>query len=128
MPPRPCLVTVTDGRGIRHAVEVQANSLYEAAALGLQALKSAEWVEEIGSAISLEVEIHEPVVRHTVTVTEEHERLEDQMRLLQQEHAALHDRPDDLPAHREHRTRLRQHIVELRAHIRQLRRERNDTL
>ena len=62
------------------------------------------------------------------SLTEEHERLAHQMRLLEQEHAALHDRPEDLPAHREHRTRLRQHIAQLRAYIRLLRRERNDTL
>ena len=55
------------------------------------------------------------------TLAEDHKRLERQMRLLEQEHATLHDRPEDLPAHREHRTRLRQHLAQVRAHIEQLR-------
>jgi hypothetical protein len=33
--PRSCLVSFADSEGIRHAVEVAASSLYEAAALGI---------------------------------------------------------------------------------------------
>jgi hypothetical protein len=44
-----CLVTVTDVRGIRHTVEVQAESLFEAAAL--------------------EVRVHEPAVTHALAST-----------------------------------------------------------
>jgi hypothetical protein len=68
MPPRTCLVTVTDVRGIRHTVEVQAETLYEAAALALQALRAARWVEDLGPATRLEVEVPEPSVKHSVTV------------------------------------------------------------
>lgn len=33
VPPRSCLVTLTDSRGIRHSVEVTAESLFEAGGL-----------------------------------------------------------------------------------------------
>jgi hypothetical protein len=39
MPARFCTVTFTDPSGVRHTVEVQAESLSEAAALGLAAWK-----------------------------------------------------------------------------------------
>jgi hypothetical protein len=76
MPPRTCIVTLTDSRGIRHSVEVKAESLFEAAGLALHALRSAsdatgksgEWVDTIGPATKLDVEVREPVVRHTITV------------------------------------------------------------
>ena len=51
---------------------------------------------------------------------EDHKRLEQQMIRLEQDHAALRDRPDDLPEHRKHRARVRQHITHLQTHIGQL--------
>jgi hypothetical protein len=68
MPLRICAVTFTDSRGIRHTVEVSAESLFEAAILGPQTLKQDSWTEPIGPATKLEVEIREPVARHTVTM------------------------------------------------------------
>ncbi len=68
MPPRTCLVTVTDCRGIRHTAEVRADSLFEAAGLAIQAFRATEWVDDIGPATRLEVEVKEPAVRHTVTL------------------------------------------------------------
>jgi len=44
---RSCRVTVTDLEGISHSVEVTASTLYEAVALGLAALRDAEWVAGI---------------------------------------------------------------------------------
>ena len=68
MPPRQCTVTITDLSGIRHSVDVEAASVYEAAALAIQALRASPWAGAIGPATSLVVEVCEPAVRHTVTV------------------------------------------------------------
>jgi hypothetical protein len=68
MASRVCTVSVTDAAGVRHAVEVSAESLLEAAALGLAAMKHAEWVEGDGPGATLEVCVTPPVVRHSVSV------------------------------------------------------------
>jgi hypothetical protein len=69
--PRSCLVTVTDSRGIRHSVEVTAESLFEAGVLAVTAFRKAGWVEEPPSVASrLEIEVHEPAVKHTVTLVQ----------------------------------------------------------
>jgi hypothetical protein len=48
-------VSVTDGSGSRHSVEVLAESVYEAAALGLKLLRDADWVETLRPAAWLHV-------------------------------------------------------------------------
>ena len=69
MPPRCCIVTLTDSRGIRHSVEVTAQSLFEAGVLGVTAFRNAGWVEEApGVASRLEIEVRDPSVKHTVTL------------------------------------------------------------
>jgi hypothetical protein len=70
VPPRTCLlVTLTDSRGIRHSVEVTAESLFEAGVLAVSAFRKAGWVDEIpGPASRLEIEVHEPAAKHTVTL------------------------------------------------------------
>jgi hypothetical protein len=65
---RVCNVSFTDYRGTRHTVEVAAESLYEAAVLGLNQLKKNDWIEGIGPATRLEVEVRGPVERHQLTV------------------------------------------------------------
>jgi hypothetical protein len=62
------VVSVTNPVGITHAVEVQAESLFEAAALALAALKKEGWTDPIGPATRLEVEVRPPAVRHTLSV------------------------------------------------------------
>jgi hypothetical protein len=61
---RSCIVSYGDLDGIRHSVEVTAETLYEAAILGMKALKVANWE----SPPNLEIEIRErqPEVRHSV--------------------------------------------------------------
>jgi hypothetical protein len=65
---RSCVVSFRDASGIRHSVEVSAESLYEAAALGIKfqnaALMPAEW----GPATDLEIASRPPAVRHSITV------------------------------------------------------------
>ena len=63
-----CSVTFIDPRGIRHTVDVLAESLFEAAALGLAALKKDGWTELAGPATKLEIEVRPPSVRHAVSV------------------------------------------------------------
>lgn len=65
---RSCSVTFTDGCGVRHTVDVTAESLFEAAALALATLKGNDWTDPLGPATPLEIEVRNPAVRHTVTV------------------------------------------------------------
>jgi hypothetical protein len=73
MPPRTCTVTATDARGVRHSVEVTAESLFEAAALAVDALRRSSLIEQPpGPGTKLEVEVREPSVKHIVTVAQVH--------------------------------------------------------
>jgi hypothetical protein len=65
---RICAVSFVDVRGIRHTVEVQAESLYEAAILGVRTFKNDPWVEHVGSATVLEIEVREPTAKHVLTM------------------------------------------------------------
>lgn len=65
---RTCAVTFTDHRGARHTVEVSAESLFEAAALGLGQLRACDWLDVIGPAARLEVEVKAVPVRHEISV------------------------------------------------------------
>jgi hypothetical protein len=46
MLPNTCRVSFTDAQGVEHAVEVLADSLFEAAGLGLGLLKKDGWVKQ----------------------------------------------------------------------------------
>lgn len=59
-----CIVSYLDTEGLRHTVEVQAESLYEAAALGVRTFRQHDC--EPGALSQLEVEIRSSVT-HTVT-------------------------------------------------------------
>ena len=67
---RTCVVSFTDYRGARHTVEVSAETLFEAAALGLRELRACDWIEPIGPAARLEVEPREVATRHALTVAQ----------------------------------------------------------
>jgi hypothetical protein len=66
VPVRPCLVSFTDLDGFRHAVEVQAESLYEAVVLAVKAFR--EHACEPGTASQIHVEVRTPGVTHTVSL------------------------------------------------------------
>ena len=68
MPPKTCTVTMTDVRGSRHSVEILAESVFEAAALGLRLLRDDGWVDKPGPATRLEIQAKTPAVRYEVTV------------------------------------------------------------
>ncbi len=65
---RTCTVSFTGPSGIRHAAEVAAESIYEAAALGVSALKNGGWTDAIAPGRELEVEVRAPATCHRVTV------------------------------------------------------------
>ena len=65
-----CVVSYVDLDGIRHAVEVEADGLYEAAILGLAAFKKHDC--QPGSMTNLDVE-----VRSTITHTFEVQKARD---------------------------------------------------
>jgi hypothetical protein len=65
---RTCSVTITDARGVHHTVDVTAESLFEAAALALTTFRTDGWTDAVGPATTLEVEVRNPAVRHSVSV------------------------------------------------------------
>lgn len=60
MPLRTCTVSFLDARRVRHAVEVAADSLMEAAVLGLKLLQSWDWSDRPGRATQLEIQVKNP--------------------------------------------------------------------
>jgi hypothetical protein len=68
VPVRTCTVSFRSPSGIAHSVDVQAESLYEAAALGLGLLKRDGWIEGLGPATKLEIAVRQPAANHIVSV------------------------------------------------------------
>ena len=68
MPPRPCTVSFKDARGIRHSADVEAESLYEAAVLGVRRLNDDPWTERIGPSTVLDIEVREPSTKHALSL------------------------------------------------------------
>lgn len=58
-----------DPEGIRHSVEVSAETLYEAAALGLHALIQDEWVGQLRPRTTVDVEVMPVPSRHQLPVS-----------------------------------------------------------
>jgi hypothetical protein len=67
-----CVVSYLDTEGLRHTLEVEAESLYEAAVLAIRTFRQHHC--EPGSATRLEVEVRSSVV-HTITPMRIHEWL-----------------------------------------------------
>jgi hypothetical protein len=65
---RTCTVSFTGPSGVRHSVEVIAESIYEAAALGISALKNGGWADAIAPGTELEIQVREPATCHRLTV------------------------------------------------------------
>jgi hypothetical protein len=61
-----CVVSFSDPSGVRHAVEVGADTLYEAAILALKSFREHDCVP--GAAAHLSVEVKSPCVTHTLVV------------------------------------------------------------
>jgi hypothetical protein len=54
--------------GVRHSVEVTADSLYEAAALALSIFRKSEWTDQLGPGTELCVTVKNPETTHRVTL------------------------------------------------------------
>ena len=66
---KPCTVTFTGLNGLRHSVDLEADSVHEAAVLALQAFKKSSFVDLApGLATRLQVSVREPLVTHEVSV------------------------------------------------------------
>jgi len=62
MAAKTCRVSFKDIDGIRHQAEVQADTLYEAAALGLKALKKSDWIDVIGPGTRIDIRCSSPLL------------------------------------------------------------------
>ena len=67
---RACVVSFAGPTGVRHGVEVQAESLYEAAILGVARLRADGWSDQIAPGTPLEVRVSEPATTHTLTLAQ----------------------------------------------------------
>jgi hypothetical protein len=64
-----CTVVVNDLNETAHAVDVTAESLYEAIAQALATLRGHEWVGEIGKGLTtVTVKVRHPEVTHIVKI------------------------------------------------------------
>lgn len=66
---RSCRVTVQDMEGVAHTVEVTAESLFEAVAQGLAALRGREWVVGLTQG-TIKVSVADVRVEHEVKMRE----------------------------------------------------------
>jgi hypothetical protein len=69
---RTCTASFTGPSGIRHSVDVTAESVYEAAALGVSALKQSGWAAAVALGTELEIQVREPPTCHRITVQQIH--------------------------------------------------------
>jgi hypothetical protein len=65
---RACTVSFKDMRGIRHGVDVEAESLYEAVVLAVTRFRDDPWIEQVRRETPLDVEVREPATLHTITL------------------------------------------------------------
>jgi hypothetical protein len=62
------MVSFMGPSGVLHSVEVTAEWIYEAAALGVSALKNSARVDAIAPGTELEIEVREPASCHRLTL------------------------------------------------------------
>jgi hypothetical protein len=67
---RACNVSFVGTSGVRHSVDVTAETLYEAAASALSVFRKSEGADEIGPGTELHVSVRLPEATHTVTVSQ----------------------------------------------------------
>lgn len=65
---RTCTVSFRDAREIRHGVDVEAKSLYEALVLAVRRFREDPWTESLGPGTVLDVEPREPATKHSVSL------------------------------------------------------------
>jgi len=67
---RTCVVSFVDSGGIRHSVEVAAESLYEAAALAVREFRRHPCVDDVepGAVTPLSIRVKPPATTHEVSI------------------------------------------------------------
>ncbi len=69
MPVRSCRVSIKDMEGVKHTVDVTAETLYEAVALGLVAVRGNDWVTGIAEGINtVHVSVVDIPIEHSVKI------------------------------------------------------------
>jgi hypothetical protein len=68
VPTRACSVSFIGTSGIRHGVDVEAESLYEAAVKAIARFREDPWMEQVGTATSLDIDVRESAMKHSVTL------------------------------------------------------------
>ena len=75
------MVSYCDPKGVEHAVEVTADSLYEAVAQGLRVFRENDWIDEVGRGqTTISVVARQPEVQHKIRVQDFERWLESQGR------------------------------------------------
>ena len=72
VPLRLCTVSFKSPTGVTHGVDVEAETLYEAAGMALARLTEDGWIEGLGPGSRLEIEVREPSTQHSLTVQQLH--------------------------------------------------------
>ena len=67
---RACTVSFVGPSGVRVSVDVSAESVYEAAALGLSRLRRDEWADQIAPGTPIEITVREPTTTHSVSLAQ----------------------------------------------------------
>src|SRR5688572_18270428 len=65
---QPSSLSRHDVRRIRHTAEVQAESLYDVVVLAVRVFRSDPWLERTGPATIFDVEVIEPLAKHSISV------------------------------------------------------------
>ena len=63
-----CVVSFTGASGIRHSVDVTAETLYEAAVVAITRFRRDIWGEVIAAGTRLEIEVREVSTKHSLTL------------------------------------------------------------
>jgi hypothetical protein len=65
---RSCMVSFTGVSGIRHSVDVTAESLYEAAVLAVMRFRADIWGEVIAAGTKLDIEVRDMATTYSLTL------------------------------------------------------------
>jgi hypothetical protein len=67
---RACTVSFRGVSGVRHSVDLDAETVYEAGIRGLALLKKDGWVDAVGTGAELEIQVREPATTHRISVAQ----------------------------------------------------------
>jgi hypothetical protein len=65
---RACTVSFKGASGIRHSLDLEAETLYEAAVMAIARFRQDIWGEAVGTGTVLDVEVREPAAKHSLTL------------------------------------------------------------